>query len=51
MSKALWHELVISCCDGLAVRAQEANSCDPSSIPGRDTSFGVPESSCLLSGP
>ena len=31
--------------------AQEANSWDPGSIPGRDTSFDVPESSCLLSGP
>ena len=32
--------------------AQEANSRDPSSILGRrDTSFDVPESSCLLSGP
>ena len=31
--------------------AQEANSWDPSSILGRDTSFDVPESSCLLSGP
>ena len=30
---------------------QEANSWDPGSIPGRDTSFDVPESSCLLSGP
>ena len=31
--------------------AQEAKSWDPGSIPGRDTSFDVPESSCLLSGP
>ena len=31
--------------------AEEANSWDPSSILGRDTSFDVPESSCLLSGP
>ena len=31
--------------------AQEANSGDPGSIPGRDTSFDVPESSCRLSGP
>ena len=31
--------------------AQEANSRDLGSIPGRDTSFDVPESSCLLSGP
>ena len=31
--------------------AQEANSWDPSSILGRDTSFDVPKSSCLLSGP
>ena len=31
--------------------AQEANSCNPGSILGRDTSFDVPESSCLLSGP
>ena len=30
--------------------AQEANSWDSGSIPGRDTSFDVPESSCLLSG-
>ena len=35
------------------VMAQEADSWDvgPGSIPGRDTSFDVPESSCLLSGP
>ena len=31
--------------------AQEANSSDPGSIPSRDTSYDVPESSCLLSGP
>ena len=31
--------------------AQEANSRGPGSIPGRDTSFDVPEPSCLLSGP
>ena len=31
--------------------AQEATSWDPVSIPGRNTSFDVPESSCLLSGP
>ena len=31
--------------------AQEAKSWDPGSIPGRDTSLDVPESSCLLSGP
>ena len=42
---------VVSFCGGLAVMAQEANSWDPGSIPGRDTSFDVPESSCLLSGP
>ena len=41
----------ISCCGGLAVMAQEANSWDPSSILGRDTSFDVLESSCLLSAP
>ena len=34
-----------------AVMMQEANSWDPGSILGRDTSFDVPESSCLLSGP
>ena len=31
--------------------AQQANSWDPGSIPGGNTSFDVPESSCLLSGP
>ena len=30
--------------------AQEANSWDSGSIPGRDTPFDIPESSCLLSG-
>ena len=30
--------------------AQQTNSWDPGSIPGRDTSFDVPEFSCLLSG-
>ena len=47
--KALWRGPVVSCCGVLAVMAQEANSWDPGSIPGRDTSFDVPESSCLLS--
>ena len=42
---------VVSCCSGLPVMAQEAKSWDPGSIPSRDTSFDVPESSCLLSGP
>ena len=51
MSKALWRGPVVSCCGGLAVMAQEAKSWDPGSIPGRDTSFDVPEFSCLLSGP
>ena len=41
----------VSCCGGLAVMAQEANFWDPGSIPGRNTSFDVPESSCFLSGP
>ena len=50
-SKALWRAPVVSCCGGLAIMAQEAKSWDPGSIPGRDTSFDVPESSCLLSGP
>ena len=50
-SKALWRGPVVSCCSDLAVMAQEANSWDSGSIPGRDTSFDVPESSCLLSGP
>ena len=50
-SKALWRGPVVSCYSGLAVMAQEAKSWDPGSIPGRDTSFDVPESSCLLSGP
>ena len=48
-SKALWRGPVVYCCGGLA--AQEANSWDPGSIPGRDIFFDVPESSCLLSGP
>ena len=30
---------MVSCCSGLAVMAQEANSWDPSSTPGRDTSW------------
>ena len=30
---------------------QEARFWDPRSIPGRDTLFDFPESSCLLSGP
>ena len=42
---------MVSCCGGLAVVAQEANSWDPGSIPGRDTSVYVPESSWPLSGP
>ena len=42
---------MVSCWGGLAIMAQEANYWDPGSIPGRDTSFDVPESSCLLSGP
>ena len=50
-SKALWRGPVVSCCGGLAVMAQESISWDPGSIPGHDTSFDVPESSCLLSGP
>ena len=50
-SKALWRCPVVSGYDGLAILAQEANSWDPGSIPGRNTSFDVPESSFLLSGP
>ena len=50
-SQALWRGPVVSCCGGLAIMAQEANSWDPGSIPSRDTSFDDPESSCLLSGP
>ena len=42
---------VVSCCGGRAALAQEANSWDPGSLTGRDTSFDVPESSCILSGP
>ena len=49
--KSSVREPVGSCCGGLAVMAQETNSLDPGSIPGRDTSFDVPEYSCLLSGP
>ena len=40
-----------SCRGGLVVMAHEASSWDPGSIPGRNTSFDVPESSYLLSGP
>ena len=42
---------MVSRCGGLAVIVQEANSWDLGLIPGRETSFEVPESSCLLSCP
>ena len=42
---------MVSCCCGLAVKAQEANSWDPGPIPGHNTSFDAPDSSCLFSGP